>query len=279
MSGSGKSTIAEQLKRGIVTNNPEAKIKILSFEFEMLAQDQIIRNLSGKLGVEVKQILSATQNTLTDEEVSKITSHALQMTNMPIYYVDTVGSVPQISETIFSFINEYKMVENNEGLIVTIDHVLLTKGRTGEDEKTKVVNLMHDLVAIKKYLSSIGMNITFIILSQLNREIERTDRIINSSLHYPNRNDIFASSSVFYSSDYVLISHKPSVIDGIGTYYGPARPGFPKGLPVFNPTNPDQPMIYWHLIKERFGSPKILTMVDDFAHSQVLEFEFFSTKK
>lgn len=271
MSGSGKSTIAEQLKRDIIINNPKQKIKFLSFEFEMLAQDQIIRNISGNTGYEVKQLLSAAEEKLEQSKLKEAIEAAKKLIPMPIYYVETVGSVPQIVETILEFQSAHKMVENGEGLIVTIDHVLLTKGRTGEDEKTKIVNLMHALVATKKYLSTIGLNVSFIVLSQLNRDIERPERIINSSLHFPNRNDIFASSSIFYSSDYVLITHKPAGIDGIGNYYGPARRGYPKGLPVYNPSDSDQAMIYWHLIKERFGKPKILSMVDDFAKSRVSE--------
>ena len=271
MSGSGKSTIAEQLKRDIIINNPKQKIKFLSFEFEMLAQDQIIRNISGNTGYEVKQLLSAAEEKLEQSKLKEAIEAAKKLIPMPIYYVETVGSVPQIVETILESQSAHKMVENGEGLIVTIDHVLLTKGRTGEDEKTKIVNLMHALVATKKYLSTIGLNVSFIVLSQLNRDIERPERIINSSLHFPNRNDIFASSSIFYSSDYVLITHKPAGIDGIGNYYGPARRGYPKGLPVYNPSDSDQAMIYWHLIKERFGKPKILSMVDDFAKSRVSE--------
>jgi len=110
----------------------------------------------------------------------------------------------------------------------------------------------------------------FILLSQLNRDIESQDRVANPAFHYPNKNDIFAASSVYYSSDVVIIFHKPAVIEGLGLFYGPARSGFPKGLPVF--LEGERPMVYWHVIKSRFDVNQILTMVDDFSNSRILEY-------
>lgn len=65
--------------------------------------------------------------------------------------------------------------------------------------------------------------------------------------------------------------HKPCLVDGITNWYGPPTKGFPSGLPVFNPENPEQPMIYFHLIKERFGMPKILAMLDHLQYSLIKE--------
>lgn len=130
---------------------------------------------------------------------------------------------------------------------------------------------MKNLVALKKYLVANGVNCIFIILSQLNRAIETPERSNNCYLHYPNKNDIFSASSVYYSSDYVLIIHKPCLIDGISEWYGPPTKGNPRGLPVYNPQNQEQPMIYLHLIKERFGLPKILAMLDYLENSRIEE--------
>lgn len=111
------------------------------------------------------------------------------------------------------------------------------------------------------------------MLSQLNRDIESKDRVTNPLLHYPIKNDIFAASSVFYCSDYVLVSHKPSIVNGIDQFYGPPRnPQFPHGLPVYNPHDPTQAMVYWHLIKNRFGRNITIPMLDYFQYGKVKEY-------
>lgn len=155
-----------------------------------------------------------------------------------------------------------------------MDHTLLTKGESGDNEKSIVDELSKIFVALKKELIRLGVKIIIIMLSQLNRDIESEKRVMNPLLHYPTKNDIFASSSVFYCSDYVIVSHKPALINGIKIHYGPGRgTKYPKGLPVYNPFNPDQAMIYWHLIKNRFGKTADLMMLDNFKYSKIDEFK------
>lgn len=274
LSGSGKSVICEELKRDFVDLNPDQKFKILSFEFEMLASDQVARSLGGKLDKTTKQLYSAGGYTVGTDEFDRIQKEAKRISKYPIYYVDDLGTVDEIENTVYQFAEEHELAHKGEGLIITIDHVLLTKGRMGQSEKQIVDDLSHRMVSIKKSLSSKGVNVLIIMIGQLNRNIETPERILNNNLHYPNKNDIFGASSIFQCSDYVLISHKPAVIDGMTDYYGPERPGmgYPHGLPVFNPYNRSQPMVYWHLLKERFGEPKIIMMLDSFAASRVDEF-------
>jgi hypothetical protein len=42
---------------------------------------------------------------------------------------------------------------------------------------------------------------------------------------------------------------------------------------VYNPNNPDEAMVYFHLIKNRFGqSNTILMMIDQFAYSRIVPY-------
>lgn len=273
LSGSGKSTIAENLKRDFIDLNPDEKFKILSFEFEMRIEDQIARNLSSKVHKSVKDIYSA-ENPLNDADFDKIESLLEETKLSPIYYVDNVGSVEQIISTIKKFVLDMNLSEKEEGVVITIDHLLLTKGKEGDSEKRKIDNLMFELVALKKYFSSIGQKCLFITISQLNRDIKTGDRVLKRKLHFPTQNDLFAASSIFYCSDYVLITHNPSTIEGLGLVYGPSTAEHPNGLPVMCPNDPDRAMIYWHIIKERFGETCIIPMVEDFKNSRLEEFNF-----
>lgn len=234
----------------------------------MLATDQIARNLSGKTQKSVPSIFSANKEFLSEIDFEEIKKAGESLRKYPIYYVDEIGTVSDVERTIYEFLLNRE--EKERGIIITIDHLLLIKGQRGENEKEVVDDLMHKCVQLKKSLMAEGYKVMFILLSQLNRDIERQERVMNPMFHYPTKSDIFAASSIYYCSDVVIILHKPALIEGIGSYYGTAKSGFPNGLPIF--TDDKRAMIYWHIIKSRFGNNQILSMVDDFANSRVLEY-------
>lgn len=269
MSGSGKSTIVEMLKRNFCYHN-DTPFKILSFEFEMSAAEQVSRNISGRMQKSTKWLFSGEEEKLKDDDIEEIRRIAGQLKDFPIYSVERVGSVDEIIATIKHFAKIHELKAKNEGLVVTIDHVLLTKGKQGEGEKEIIDDLFHQIMELKKVFIEIGIKVIFIMLSQLNRNIEQVERRSNVSLHYPAQSDLFGASSIFQCSDYVLVSHKPANLELQS--YGPPREGFPKGLPIKNPKNPAQCMIYWHLIKHRSGEPKIMMMVDNLKNSAIDEY-------
>jgi replicative DNA helicase len=268
LSGSGKSMIAEQWKRDFVDLNPDEKFLILSFEFEMLSTDQIARTISGKLELSTRKLFGA-EDPLTEEELTKIYATATEVSKYPIYYVDNMGTVDDIKSTIIGFSNEKELKKNDLGLIVTLDHVLLTKGRAGEAERSTLQALYEMCIELKKQFDHDNMKILFILLSQLNRDIEDKERIINPKLHFPQRSDLFGASSIFFSSDYVIVTHNPGQL-GI-TAYG-ISDKYPAGLPVKHPRDPSKNMLYWHVLKSRGGLPAVLMMTEDFAHSRVIDY-------
>ena len=271
ISGSGKSTIARQWVKEMLALNTDQEFDVLSFQFEMLGVDEVARDLSSITNIPIKKLYSA-EGQLNNAEVDKISTLLADMEKLPISVVDNIGTVDEIHDTIIYYVNNNSLAERNRGLVITLDHTLLVKAGEYKDEKGTIDQLMHMRVGLKKHLANNGVKSIFIILSQLNRNIESTERVINSNLHYPNKNDLFGASSVYYSSDYVIIIHRPCLIDGLGNWYGPKRPGFREGLPVFNPENPDQPMVYLHVIKERFGNNRIISMVDELSFGRISEY-------
>lgn len=272
LSGSGKSTMLSEIKRDIVDCNSNQKFEILSFEMEMLGVDQVARDISSKVEKSTKELYSAGSK-LSESEYKQVVDTADKMKYYPIYIVDEIGTVLDIVQTILNFVQTNQLVETGKGIVCTFDHTLLVKGVVGEEaEKAIIDKLYKSLIALKKYFETIGLKCIFIVLSQLNREIEKSERVTNPMLQYPTKNDLFASSAAYYCSDYVIVTHKPAVIEGLGVYYGPPRPDYPYGLPVFSPKDPQQAMIYWHILKSRFSVSQILMMVDDFKHSRILEF-------
>lgn len=272
LSGAGKSTILRQWIREINELNKDQKFEVLSFQFEMLGTDEIARDISAKLGKPIKELYSATGR-LSDEDFQAVQDIIKELKEYPINVVDNIGTVQEVVDTILYFVSSRNLKEDKKGIIVTLDHTLLVKGKDRDTEKDIIDDLMKALVALKKLLASKGVKCLFFVLSQLNRNLETTERITNPKLHYPNKNDLFGASSVYYSSDYVIIMHRPCLIEGLGNSYGPGNQKFPGGLPVFNPKNGQQPLIYLHVIKERFGQNRILAMLDDLQSSNIKDFK------
>lgn len=227
MSSSGKSTLLEQIKRTILENND---IALLSFEFEMLIEDQLERTESS--GYDINQ--------LEDKNY---------------YYVDRFCTVEQMTTLIREFV--YSNIDKQ--IIVTIDHTLLVKGK---GEKETIDNLMTGLVELKKEFNSLQLNVSFICLSQLNREIESDNRILNPLLHYPTKKDLFGSDVVFQCSDHVYVIHRPAIIAGINAigYYGKQK------LPL---KHEGRDVVYGHIIKNRFGETGMLTYLEDLKHGKL----------
>ena len=272
MSGSGKSVFCEQLKQNFVDLNPKEKFKILSFEFEMPSYEQITRNISSKLSMSTAELYSGQGQKVDDATFDKIKGVAKKINRYPIYTVDDVGSVEQILDTVRAFAHKMELVKKKEGLVVTIDHALLTQMKQGEDERRTIAHLYRSLVGLKKKLINAGIRCLFIILNQLNRNIETLDRKGNRDYHYPNRTDLFGSNDIFMGSDYVLIIHKPAILK-LEWYGTPKGDNWPNGLPVYNPHDPEQAMIYFHLIKHRAGKPRIMMMLDEFHNSKIVEYK------
>lgn len=252
ISGSGKSSFLNSLETDLFTCNPLEEFVILSFNFEMLSSRQVGRKISAKLNKTTQQLYSGlSQETLSDEELKNIEIEATKFKKLQIYYVDLPGTVDEIRETVLEF-SKLDFVKN-KWLIILLDHTLLTKGRQGEKEREILANLQYMFMEVKKYAKN-----TIIQLSQLNREIETTDRLNNPSMHFPTRRDIFGGESIFQASDYVIVLHRPELLLLKG--YGPAN------WPVAN-------RIYMHFLKNREGELKVLTFTNDLKHNRIVDFD------
>ena len=94
-------------------------------------------------------------------------------------------------------------------------------------------------------------------LAQMNRNIEQPERINNPLSHYPMRSDLSSSDSIFQASDYVLVIHRPEILNI--QEYGPNH------LPVNN-------KVYLHMLKNRdAGKPCILEFENDLMYNNLIE--------
>lgn len=255
MSGSGKSSIVNELETSLFDLNPDENFSVLNFNFEMLAMKVVGRKISKNLGLTTIQLYSGQENdVLSDENYNKALDLAkTTISKYDIHYVDTPGTVEQIKSTILSFClsrgNNNK--DSEHGTVIALDHALLVNGKGEEMERKILFELMVMMNTLKK-----SMKVSFILLSQLNRNIEIPDRIVNPDLQYPRKADLFGADSMYQFSDVVLISHNPKML----------------GIRRYGPDKVDTAgKIFWHFLKIREGMPFVAIMKDNLKHNEIID--------
>lgn len=248
ISGAGKSAFANLLSSDIIDLNNSQDIVVLVFSLEMVGFRQVGRMLSNKLKITTSTLYSSVES-LDDSTLKKVIDVTNQLKDYPIYFVDNPGTPQQIEQTILDFYHS-KVQNPNTHFVIFYDHSLLTK-RVGSVLET-IQELENVFIAVKKL-----PNTSIVQLSQMNREIEKPERINNMMSHYPMRSDLSSSDAMFQASDYVFVIHRPELLQI--EEYGPLH------LPTHN-------RIYLHLLKNRdAGKPCILEFENDLAHNNFIE--------
>jgi len=246
-SGGGKSTLSKRLINSIIENYTlQGKaIQGLSFNFEMLAHKTIGRHLSNITNLDLKTLYS-TETPMSDGLYYKVKNEADKLVNLPMIYVEEPATYKDIGKTIMYY---WRTLAKDKLFVVEIDHAMITKGMEGDSQRERIDGLMEELNMCKKMISAQGGNAVFIVLSQMNREIIKPERIINPSLQYPNTSDLFASSSIEFFSDYIIIAHSPARLN-LSSYTDQKLP-----VHLQEPTGALTDFIYFHILKNRDGTP------------------------
>ena len=221
----------------------------------MLARQLVSRKLSNKLDMTTMQLHSGIEGySLYDAQFYKVLSAQKEFNQLPIWYVEMPGTVEMIKNTIERFVNED--FNKDKGIVVMLDHTILVRGKQGEMERIVLVELMIMANALKK-----RFKISFVFLSQLNREIEQADRVTEPSQQFPKKKDLFGGDSVFMFSDLVMVSMNPEQL-GMDTYG-------PKSWPTAG-------ALFWHFIKVREGQPCIAKMKNELKFNRVIDYKIDS---
>ena len=248
ISGSGKSSFVNELTTDVIDLNQTEDIIILSFSLEMVGFRQVGRTLSNKLR-RTTSTLYSSETDLDDETFKKVIAVSNQLKEYPIYFVDDPGTPSEVREVIYNFYESYVKGTNKHFLIV-YDHTLLTK------QVGSVIETTAELERV--FIQAKKLPLTSVIqIAQMNRNIESSERINNPSSHYPMRSDLSSSDAMFQASDYVLVMHRPEILNI--QEYGPNR------LPTQN-------KVYMHMLKNRdAGKPCILEFENDLMYNNLIE--------
>ena len=248
ISGSGKSSFANEISTDIVDLNQGEEIIILIFSLEMVGFRQVGRTLSSKLR-KTTSTLYSSETDLDDETFRKVVQVSNQLKEYPIYFVDNPTTPMEAEQIIKSFYESY-VKGTNKHFIIMYDHALLTK------PAGSVIETMQELERV--FISAKKYHMTSIIqLAQMNRNIESPERINNMLSHYPMRSDISSADALFQASDYVIVIHRPEIL----------------GIQEYGPSHlPTQNKVYLHILKNRdAGKPCILEFENDLAYNNLIE--------
>jgi replicative DNA helicase len=258
--GAGKTLIKDQIIREAFTKNPDEDFRVLEFQFEMLGRTSAIREYSSVLGRSYKYLCSA-DGKLSDEDLAKCYEYAKLRVGYPIDIVEDPITVNEFKEQITLYMKKH-IVDTDEGAvykkcIVTLDHSLLLKKAPFEKDKYDTLyNLGEAITELKRKYP-----IAFIILSQLNRNIDTPER--NEDGKYGNyilESDIFGSDALLQHADTLIGLNRPGKQKI--RFYGPDR------YVIEN-----DKVLVMHFLKCRNGDNRMSFFKAEFEKMRVLEME------
>ncbi len=248
ISGSGKSSMANLIQTDIIDLNPNEDIIVLTFSLEMVGFRQVGRTLSNKLR-RTTSTLYSSETDLDENTFKDVINVSNQLKKYPIYFVDNPSTPTQVNNIIRWFYDKY-VKDTNKHFVIIYDHALLTK------QEGSTIETISELERV--FIQAKKLPLTSVIqLAQMNRNIEQPERINNPLSHYPMRSDLSSSDSIFQASDYVIVIHRPEILNI--QEYGPNH------LPVNN-------KVYLHMLKNRdAGKPCILEFENDLMYNNLIE--------
>ena len=208
LSGHGKSYFLTILRNDFLNRelNDFDDIVYVHFNFEMDETDELMREASTATGVSYEEMVSPYVK-LTTGNTDKLNNYLDSMKDKPLYFVSTPGNRVEICNTIEAFAEKFK----GKRLIISMDHILLTEVLVGENDIQTVGTLASDFIRLKK-----KYKILFIIVDQLNSEIEKPERASPRKI-VPKLSDIFGSKKINHACDIVFVVVQPSKL-GVNKY-------------------------------------------------------------
>lgn len=255
----GKTLLTSQITREAHFRNPTQDFAVLDFQFEMLGRTMAMREFSAHLGKTMKEIASADKlhGPALNEDIEAAYKYCKANENRQIYVVDRPVTVEDFKRIVRSFVKHI-----GKPVLVTVDHSVLFRKNASEKDKFEMLyNLGEALTELKKELP-----VTFIVLSQLNRDVQDKDRLKEGTAgNYLKDTDIFGADALLQHADMVVGLNRPYNLH----------------LPVYGPEQyimtPNT--LVMHFLKVRNGDPRISFFEAQFDKMRIIETEPPPTKK
>jgi replicative DNA helicase len=253
--GVGKTLIASSLTRELQRLNPEQDFAVLHFQFEMLGRNLALRELSSANKLNIRYLQSSGDDgmpPISESDMLKLQSYIASQSTRQDYVIDKAMTVSEMRKAIIDFYYEIK-----KPFVITLDHTLLVKqSGTETNRQTTLQNLATMMTEMKNALP-----VTFLVLTQLNREIDDPERQRPGNLsNYPTEADVFGSDYLLQCPDVMIAYNRPAKYNL--NLYGPLK---------YMLTPADKYLLAMHILKNRFGETGIQWYKADYATMTVVE--------
>lgn len=208
--GTLKTAIKDQIIRNVHLLNPKEVVRILEFQLEMLARTSAVRDFSSALAKTYKQVCSA-DGKLEEEDFKKCADYARIRLEKPTDVIEESPTVEEFEKIVNLYMETHHYMKNGVKMytktIVTLDHSILVKKGLGEKDKQDTLHKLGEcLTKLKKKYP-----IIFIILSQLNRNVDSQDRNEEGKYgNYPNDADVFGGDALLMHADFLVAFDRPA---------------------------------------------------------------------
>ena len=204
--GVGKSAFSNQLVFDVLDKNPDKKIVILYWSFEMPGYQQVMRSASKDVKKQLGELLSV-EKPLGYMDFKSYASKVKKYSHYNIYF----NSIPRTMEFIIKT-NEELFSDSPETLIINLfDHSRLIRGNE-ETELQKLNTISKGCMFLQSRMGTVN-----ILLSQLNRNIEQEHRAKNQ--YQPLLTDLFGGDSIGQDAHVVMMLQRPHDLYGITDAY------------------------------------------------------------
>lgn len=196
ISGSGKTHVLQEIENDIFNKelNPDCDdYVLLRCNWEMTVFKLVLRKLKRGLDKAMQVILF---NETSESDQEKFDEICDSEKNDNIYYLQEPTDPITWYETVKAFLIHHK---DKKQVIITIDHLALVRDLAGVKKKA-----MDDLVEYINSLKKEFTNVSFILISQANRDIESRTDVRHLA---PKRSDLYNTDTLFQIADIVLFIH------------------------------------------------------------------------
>jgi replicative DNA helicase len=186
----GKTSLAMNIAEHVVL---ETRQPVGVFSLEMTAEQLVLRVLCSRARVNLRDV---REGFLAERDFPKLTSSAGQLAKSPLFVDDSPGlSILQLRA------RARRMYQQHKIRLFVIDYLQLlhsTSARRVENRQQEIADISNGIKALAKEL-----NVPVIVLSQLNRELEK-DRA-----RKPRLSDLRESGAIEQDADVVGLLYRP----------------------------------------------------------------------
>ena len=190
----GKTSFAMNIAESVAMNQ---KVPVGVFSLEMTSESLVMRMLCSNARVNLRQI---REGFMSEADFPKLTSAAGRLSNAPLFIDDTPAlSILQLRARARRMSQQYDI----KLFVVDYLQLLHSTSRRGQDNRQQEISeISSGIKALAKEL-----NVPVIVLSQLNRELEK------DKSRKPRLSDLRESGAIEQDADLVGLLYKPSTGD------------------------------------------------------------------